>query len=306
MEIWAIVVILILLLAVGGFIGLTAWTEYENSKKQQSNIIYPFAGSVNPRATNKNVVLTRAPYGQNQIECPVGYHVNIVGAWVEVDDPFGECSPAPGSTFRATCGDDSDLSSAASCTDSGQCASGMDCVGGKCIPASCSVASDCGANSCPVNPGTSCNSHQDCGGSPMVCLNNQCQVDPSQGQCMFCKGGRCAQAPACSNLNSAYQNTVCASSNTKTKCRPRDASAYLAKECDGKQSCTVAWDPSKSQFFGPLPCQVSVHDSDYPLLPIIPGWDGGKPSGKGAKTEPANYKQGYYVHGIFTCVPNDE
>jgi len=305
MEIWAIVVILILLLAVGGFAGLTFWTEHENSKKQQSNIIYPFTGAVNPKRTGQKVVLTRAPDGKNQIECPVGTHVNIIGAWVEVNDPFGECS-TPNSTFRATCGDDADLSSAVNCSDSGQCASGMDCIAEKCVAASCSAASDCGANSCPVNPGTSCNSSQDCGGSPMVCQGGQCLVDPSLGQCMFCKNGRCAQAPTCSNLNNKYQNTTCVATNAKNKCRPRDASAYLADACNGKQSCTVDWDPSSSKYFGPLPCQVGVNDSQYPLLPIIPGWDGGKPF-KGDKGDvSANYKQGYYIHGVYTCINSDE
>ncbi len=306
MEVWAIVVILILLIAVGGFIGLTIWTERENAKKQQNNIIYPFTGAINPKNTGKPVVLTRAPDGRNQIECPVGTKINIIGAWVEVNDPFGECA-TPNSTFRATCGDDTDLSSAVKCSNSGQCGEGMDCTGGKCIPKSCTVVGDCGANSCPVRPGKPCSKkNPDCGGSPMICINNTCQVNPSAGQCMSCNNGRCVQSPTCSNLNSSFQNIACVSTNLKNKCRPRDASAYLAKECNGEQSCTVSWNPSSSRFFGPLPCQVGVRDKEYPIFPIVPGWNGSIPAGKGAKAEPANFNQGYYIHGIMTCIPDDE
>jgi len=307
MEIWAVVAILILLVAIAGFVGLTIWKEIENSKKQQNNILYPFSGSVDPSDTGKNVVL-KTSNGRNQIECPVGYKINIVGAFVEVDDPFGECSPSPGSTFRATCGDDNDRASAIKCSASSPCSkgliAGMDCVEGKCLPKTCSAAKDCG-NPCPVNPGKACKTHSDCGGSPMMCTpDGTCQVDSTQGQCMFCRNGKCAQAPTCSNLNKSYQNITCESSNEKTKCRPRDASAYLAKACDGKQSCTVSWNPSNNEFFGPLPCSIGVRDADYATLPIIAGWDGGKPS-KGKSAEQANFKQGYYVHGLFSCIKDE-
>lgn len=300
MEIWAIIIILILVVIFGVMIGLTYWTEYTNSKSQQKNIIYPFSGFIDPSQTNKPVRLTRAPGNQPQISCPVGTKVNIIGAWVEVNDPFGECA-MPGSTFRTTCGDDSDRASAVSCSSSVDCGEGMDCDQGKCMPKSCSSAGDCGATACGVDPGTACKNDSDCKGGAMVCVGNQCQVRPDLGSCTFCRNGKCAQAPTCSNLNQKYQNKTCVSTNTKTNCRPRDASAYLAAACDGKQVCDVSWDPSSPHFFGPLPCQVSPDNVEYSTLPVIPGWSGGTPYDGAQGNENVSYKQGYYIHGIYTC-----
>ena len=299
MEIWAIIVIMILVLALGGMIGLTYWTEYQNSKEQQNNILYPFSGFIDPTDTEKPVRLTRAPDGKPQLSCPTGSKINIVGAWVEVNDPFGECS-VPGATFRATCGDDSNPT--VKCTNSADCGEGMDCVGGRCVPATCSSSRECGEHSCPVDPGHPCKTNSDCKGDPMRCIGGKCQVVPKFGSCGFCLDGRCAQAPTCSNLNSKYQNTTCAVTNKKTKCRPRDASAYLAEACDGKQVCDLSWNPLSPKYFGPLPCQISPRNVEYSTLPIIPGWAGGKPYEGNEGSEKANYKQGYYVHGLISCI----
>lgn len=303
METWAIIMILFLFLIFGGLAGFTWWVEHTNSKAQQNNIVYPFSGAIDPTDTTNPVVLTGAG-GTPQIQCPEGTVVNIIGAWVEVNDPFGECS-SPSATFRATCGDDSTSSgsSAVTCSNAGDCASGMDCISGKCVASTCSAASDCGAQSCPVGPGTSCKTDTDCGGPPMACVGGKCIIDPGQGQCTFCNNGKCAQGPTCSNLNASYENQTCVFSNPNTKCRPRDASAYLAIECDGKQTCDISWNPSNPKYFGPLPCNIGVADPEYAGLPIIPGWNGSKPAGGTGGPEKADFKQGYYVHGIFTCVP---
>lgn len=311
MEVWAIILIIVLFIILGLIIGLTWWTERENNLNQQRNILRPFAGSIDPNNPG-DVHLTMDDGRSSQIQCPVGYNVNIVGAWVEVNDPFGECSN-PSSTFKATCGGDSDRASAITCSNDGDCAEGMHCDNNKCMPSTCSSSDDCGVNVCPDKLGDHCTSHTECG-NPLSCVpvpgkenEKRCEIDPSKGWCSFCFNGKCAQGPTCSNLNpKTFQNNTCANSNETTKCRPRDASAYLAAECDGKNVCNVTWNPNNSRFFGPLPCRVGTGDPSYGKLPIIPGWHGGAPErAKTTDTTPANYKQGYYVHGIYTCIKAD-
>lgn len=306
MEIWAIILIIVLFIILGLIIGLTWWTERENTIRQQRNILFPFSGRIDPGNTHKPVQLTTAE-GKNQIQCPVGYNVNIVGAWVEVNDPFGECS-FPTDTFKTTCGDDTNRASAVDCSNDGDCAEGTHCISNKCVPMGCGKHSDCGANSCPKELNQKCTSDSDCG-HPLSCVggkNKTCKIDPTKGTCNFCLNGKCAQGPTCSNLDkNTFKNKMCENKNRTSKCRPRDASAYLAAECDGKNSCSVEWDWKSSKFFGPLPCRISPGEDNYSKLPIIPGWGGGQ-AARTDTTVNANYNQGYYVHGIFTCIKADE
>ncbi len=294
MAAWTYLIMAILAAVMGVFIFLTISTERGNSKKKGANILYPFYG-VYPSPGNPNFgsgMGLRTKDGNSQIKCPSGSKVNIIGAWVEVNDPFGECGKSPSSIFKSTCGiQTKDYTSLIKCQTDGDCGDGMECAAGTnyCVPKGCSSNSDCSTTNACV--GTS--------------------IDPAIGQCMFCRipngasQGYCAQAPTCQNIDDRGNNTVCAYDGS-SQCRPRDSSAYLAKYCDGKQNCFANddWFPDDvPNPFGPLPCQLNTTDTDYGNLPVIAGWDGGTPSDSSGNN-PASYNQGYYVHGIYTCIPN--
>ena len=336
---WTIAVIILLVVATFIFIVLTFLTERENKKKQQANIIYPFSAQLSPPTpsppsqnpgVNPNPSQGLTVLGMSggdkatvpQIKCPAGYKINIVGAFLDITDPFGECSNKANSTLQMTCGDGKDSSSAASCTQDRDCGEGMTCVNGKCSPKSCSASSDCviEGRMCPQTGG-SCSSKDHCP-EGTLCVNGKCQLDPQAGPCMTCLNGKCASMPLCQNVQNSGTgsglNSVCSPIlGDKYRCRPRDASAYLAKHCDGKSECLAGgdvWLPNKQGGqFGPLPCKMPVSNSfgssskpnEYAELPVITGWGGEKPN-NGSTQAPATFSQGYQVSGIYTCIPDDE
>lgn len=356
MAVWTIVIMVILAVAIGVFVFLTFTTESSNKKKQQANILYPFAGQLSPPSppwtvnqSKNNPGTGKEPedglflVGMNggktadipQIQCPAGYKINIVGAFLDIIDPYGECSNTANSTLQLTCGDGSDTTNAATCTtgDDTTCAAGMSCVGGKCVPKQCSANSDCGGSSssgtvgtCGENFGSSCSTDSNCSSDgSLKCIGGVCLVDPGVTSCMACidpstgdlpasgTQGYCATMPLCTGVEDGLNAMCSPSKGDANNCRPRDASAYLAAHCDGKQRCLGnsgdTWDPStQGGVFGPLPCQVPAKsgNSTYAQLPVINGWSGGIPTGGSGDTEPVTFSQGYYVHGIYTCVPNDE
>jgi hypothetical protein len=113
--------------------------------------------------------------------------------------------------------------------------------------------------------------------------------DPYSGQF-------CAIYPLCSNVNKNVENnvvnSVCDPITDTNICRPRDASAYLADKCDGKTTCQITFNPEDvTSGFGTRPCNgsVSISSANYTMLPNMPAGGG-------------NYSQGYYVHGIYSCV----
>lgn len=288
---WSEITIVILFIVVVAFAILTFVVENSNSKKQKSNIFFPFATTLNvldpskPKPLSKKItktvsgqpIVTEVP----QIQCPVGFKVNIVGAFSEVFDPYGQCSPFPADQLKVTCGLDS---ANVFCSTDKDCDPGQQCVGGKCQAMTCSTDSDCLKN----------------GGTAY-----DASVSPNRPG-LACVGNKCIMKPICSNINSVGQNAICNPTGAAA-CRPRDVSAWLAAECDGKQTCNISWNPASPKGFGPLPCRISTTDTEYTKLPLIPGWDGSSPTAaKKPKAEQSIPKQGYYVHGIYTCIPDDE
>lgn len=362
MATWSYVIMLILAIAMGIFIVFTIMTESKNKKTQQSNILYPFSGYLSPpnppwtvKNSSNNPGVSQKPEnglylvgmvgGQSnnipQIQCPAGYKINIVAAYQDIVDPYGECTNTPNPLLQMTCGDGSNLSSAPSCSTSDDCGAGMTCFGQRCQPSSCTVHGDCSSSSsnspisaCGKNFGLSCSTDTDCSDASdinkgqLICVENKCVVDPGRGICMACMSsdgttpvngsgsGTCSFMPMCQGVSNGLNNTCSSSSTNPYVCRPRDASAYLAKHCNGKQVClgdkSDMWIPGKNTDnpFGPLPCNISVSSSSnyaYSTLPIIPGWGGGIPSNSSSGiSDPATFNQGYYVHGIYTCVPDSE
>ena len=323
---WSILFIVILSLVFFILVGVSIYFWFKNSLKTTAIRVYPFSASLpNPSqgSISEGISLLNS-VGQPQIQCPIGYKVNILGAWLQVNDPFGECSPTPNSTFLDTCGI-ANSGNRISCTSDATCATGMNCVSGKCVPIACkdsfdlseSSSANCtsgGGTQCSPKLFSKCSKNSDCDSSTLcyrVGNKSMCLQDPSQGSCQACNNGNCAQFPLCQFLNSSGQNMMCETSNTTSNCKPRDASAYLASWCDGKNSCLGSgdtWLPNQpGGQFGPLPCNIpaSEQSADYQQLPIVSGWNGGSPAYAQNDTDVSpNYNQGYYIHGIYTCVPS--
>ncbi len=86
-------------------------------------------------------------------------------------------------------------------------------------------------------------------------------------------------------------NAACGPAGGDFDCRMRDATAFLGTRCNDKKTCDVVVD---NAFFGPDPCNLlgaPGSDDNFDLLPAIPS----------EQNEPP--RQGYYVHGVFACVP---
>lgn len=302
--------IVVSVLAVGAVIitVLTFLYQKSNSNVNLNNTLYPFSAVVQP---GSNTVFLKNAAGNPQIDCSaVGGKINIVGAWSEVIDPYGTCSNVSADVLNLSCGI---RSAKVPCKQDADCGSGMSCTGGMCTPSSCPLDTpktgkftssncSCGGSYCTIQPGTVCKTASDCNdptNSIMYCTGTNgstgtCQVNPGQN-CMApdpYAGQFCASYPLCSNTDTSQgaktsniTNKVCGP-NSQAGCRPRDASAYLASKCDGKDICPLLFDPTDpNSGFGPAPCDTRSNNQ----LPITPGQNG-------------NFSQGYYVHGLYTCI----
>jgi len=348
------------------FVVLTISNKKKNEPRQRANIIVPFAGYLGTPNTKKaknsknvgtdpdpaeGLYLVGMAGGQAnnvpQIQCPVGSTINIIGAFVETNDPFGTCYGKPDPLLKLSCGSRSDTSSAQTCQTSDECPQGMTCdATKKCLPINtCKAHTDCVGNgpigACDVLVGTSCPTEgvYNDSNDTLVCRNGIWVLDPAYGQCMMCDpraiggvvAGTCKNIPLCTNINNTteaqnLQNVVCGLG--KNRCKIRDASAYLAGKCDGKTTCLGSpadiWSPNTpGGHFGPLPCDIPAtisypcptendankmcSNNDYQNMPITPGWNqSAVPAGGGKQGANASFSQGYYVHGIYTCIPDDE
>lgn len=331
MELWAIILICILIVAIIVMVVTTFFYQRSNTYAAQQNTLYPFSSVIQP-GQSTSTLLNAA--GTSQIDCSsVGGKVNIVASWTETIDPFNTCvssplTPSPGTStgsLNLTCGLKGPK---IPCKQDGDCGTGMMCSGGICSPSVCPLSApgpnvlpgsfdptkcSCGGNYCPIRPGTPCKglddvtSCNDKNGTIMSC--QQTGTSPANYQCVVNEGSTCtapdqytgqfcSSYPLCSHVstvvngtNTPLQSVVNNMCNAQGVCRPRDSSAYLASLCDGTTTCNVIFDPSSNQSgFGPMPCAGNLPGSiGYNDLPVIPGSNG-------------NYSQGYYVHGLYTCI----
>ena len=261
-------IILILILLVILFVVLTIVTTLKNNDNTQ-NLLLPFAARIDQKNPKASVSMTRKDDNNNsvpQLQCPIGYKINIVTAWSEVYDPYGMCNTKPDDVIASTCGSQDGVTR---CDSSRDCGSFMTCNSKKrCVQKKCKKTSDC-------ETGYKCNN------------------------------GYCAPSPTCDDLSSKFTNNYCSSSGDHYRnCKSRNVTAYLSKECNGKSECKVTWTPNKIGALGPSPCEILTTDADYSKLPSITGWGGGAPK-DGVKV-PSNESGGYYVHGLFSCVPDSK
>lgn len=313
----------ILVVAIAMLAVLVFLYQKANSNANVNNTLFPFSAAIQP---GDNTVFLKNAAGTSQIDCSsVGGKINIVGAWAEVIDPFGSCTGTSASVLNLSCGL---KGSKIPCKQDADCGSGMNCAAGICTPSKCQLTDNkgnfdsgkcaCGGSYCLIQPGTSCDptdakSCNDPNGTVMYCdqSSKTCQVNPGQ-TCMApdaYTGQFCASYPLCSNIavpaakdckvdkdcdaGSGCVEGKCVPKNVvnkvckpKSTCKPRDASAYLAAKCDGKDTCNLLFDPSDTDSgFGPMPCDITNQNQ----LPITPG-------------QGTNFSQGYYVHGLYTCI----
>ena len=197
MSVLAAAAIIVLFLILGLLVGWTAVATRKNNVGLSNSVLIPFSAFLNGgpgRLVKKD--------GTDQISCPAGTKINIVGAYYDVYDPYGQCSSSPADAVK-----------------------------------------DC---------------------------------DP-------------ANSPLCDNTDAATgANDVCKPGGVGD-CRLRDATAYLGRQCNGKEgACAVTLN---NEFFGPDPCNsLEIGSDDYQKLPALSGAPG------------AQAGSGYYIHGIYACV----
>jgi hypothetical protein len=307
---WPLVTVSVLAVGVVSAIIIVFLFQKSNSNANLNNVLIPFSATIQP---GDNTVFLKNSAGNPQIDCSnVGGKINIVGAWTETIDPYGTCTGTSADVLNLSCGI---KGAKVPCKQDADCGAGMSCAGGICVPSICNLDNPggnngkftssncaCGGTYCPIQPGTVCdpnnaNSCNDPTGSIVQCLplgsssSYTCQVNAGQN-CMApdpYTGQFCASYPLCSNVDKSNTksvvNTVC-NPSSPANCRPRDSSAYLAAKCDGKSACALLFDPNDPlSGFGPKPCDTR----NTSQLPITPGQSG-------------NYSQGYYVHGLYTCI----
>ena len=253
---WLWIVFGILLVATIGFFALSAFLSEKNLDMLKNGFIYQFSGIIG----NGNT-LTRKD-GTNQITCPVGKNIRILGSYFDVYDPYLECV--------------ADVKDGASKQFQKTCQSIYDNNKG-------TAWFNCGL----FNPLYGCN----CSGSPVPSCDIATGAPGAACECAHTDPANGWRNCACSNYEGNRHNF---------NCKSRDNSAYVAEACDGKNTCalpvdTSAGDASITSVLGPYPCSLSPSDSNYSLLPMVRGNQGIN------NTDNSTMSQGYYVHGLFTC-----
>lgn len=269
-------------------LGFAIWYILQTRKNYQYSVgqrLIPFTAAVDP-TTGQSSAFTDAE-GNPQIICPSGTVVNIVGAFYDISDPYGECTSTPAPLIGSWC--DPSVPSTQACQTDDDCGSGgiMKCGSS----GFCQLAPFSG--SCPEGYRSLTS------GS-----NNYCVPDD------LCGPG--------------IPNPVCSASIGSNQCATRDATDSVGEKCNGRPECSDLsisdFGPSPCPSLAPTTC-ISGYQSDgspiwtvqrgpdfrgYCGLPYLPGWAGGPPSGStttGPNTINPSTSLGYTLHGIYACVP---
>jgi len=271
-------------------IGLGIWYFVQTRKNYQTSIgqrLIPFTASVDP-TTGQATPFTDAA-GNPQLTCPAGKNINIVAAFFDIADPYGECSTSPGGI-----------------------------VGYLCNPSYSSPQGGTTDDDCPGGSAglMHCNSNGSCQLTPLS--STSCPAGYSSKN--FSGSYYCIPTDTC---GPGVPNPICSPASTTNQCATRDATDSVGAKCNGRSECS---DLTMADF-GPYPCPklappsssadacIAGYDtsgnpvwnqarSGYCGLPYSPGWPGGAPANSTpeAGTPPPSSTLGYTMHGLYACV----
>ncbi len=321
MAVWGIIAIIALTIILIIFIVLNALTTRNNQTLSKAQIITPFSASIDP--TTGNASAFTKPDGSPQIICPIGTKVNIIAAFFDIFDPYGECgmkAEDANPLYSFMCAPSIE-NSKKSCTSDSDCPFYVENLGaGQANAMMCNSNNSCQLRQQPVGTRTCAYSgltpHTILGasGSNIYCVDtNMCgnNIDLS-----------------IANQSAGVPNPYCTPKNANARCAMRDASASVGSKCDGKQDCATL----SMEDFGDFPCsglqprqciinydgngnpnwKPAVGDfkslvgvrNDYCGLPYLAGYGGGVPPNGSGSSVSQNSNLGYTMHGIYTCVPD--
>jgi hypothetical protein len=352
------------------FTTISVLTTRKNYSSSFHSRMIPFSATVGSdgRQNNFTTVNTQGET-VNQLSCPVGYKINVIGAMSQVVDPYGECLGAgPGSrgmtnVLKTTCGvNGTNTIPTPVGTDGWKCSSDSDCgaddsgnglfecnSNGQCQLKSFNVSSGqyCDLSSDPHCDGL-CSEMQGAFPGVYACIDTAtggpCSSSTTAGVCIeknICYGitynGQDSKTPTGEYMTglpfglNGSGNPVCVPGSQElspaSRCVVRDVSAYVAKNCDGQETCSLT-----TADCGPYPCDLAppsggcqfgltsaegsgAQDFTYERaagggfcsLPVAYGYGGGPPLGESEfSNAQANVSMGYQIHGLYTCVPANE
>lgn len=240
MEIWALAIVIILLIAalsLGGF--LYYQNQIQLQKENQNNLYKTFSVKSDGDSSQTQAVLS----------CPSGRVINILDAWYEVNDPYFQCTDSPTG-----------------------CAPGIDNSGKNGLVWS---------EKCPSYS------------------SRQGTVD----------GDVWEETTASDGKTGTYKNKVCAydkegspTSTSSNVCASMNALQYIANIANGQNQVTVSGKMNGD--FGPCPCDSDTDSNKKEYLPVAGQYNSANP--ESGSTTVTNGYQGYYAHGIYQCVVDDE
>ncbi len=278
----------------GACIGLAVWYFFVtkgNYKAAIAQQLKPFSATVDPSTGLAGSFTT--PSGASQISCPVGTSINIVGAFFDISDAFGECTTNPSGLVGYLCNPSYQS------------------------PTKCTTADDCPGPSGSMN----CTSAGYCqlAPNPSSCTSSPSSPNVNYGYTTIGGVQYCVPTDVC---GPGIPNPICspgaANATNQYQCATRDATAKVSSKCNGRGDC---FDLQMSDF-GDYPCPGlaptqclgnygpngeavwTSQRTGYCGLPFNPGWQGGPPVGstpQGSGALPSS-SLGYTMHGIYACV----
>lgn len=312
MAIWGIIVIVCLVIILTGLMIFNIKTVKNNQGLSKNQIMIPFAANYDPtQPQGAPGSFVNSGNNEPQIQCPTGTRVNIIAAFYDIFDPYGECSPTPDPLLGFIC--NPAIQSPNACTDDSGCPG---YIKGAQNPFIC-------AKPDPSSASGFCQLRNM--GQGFICPGNLKLAPIKDGRGNL--GYYCVNPDVCGtnidvvkNSNaSGVPNPICNANNT-TRCAIRDASATVADFCNGRQDCKDL----RPENFGDRPCtglspQQCIDPSStgdnvqwvngatrtgYCALPFLKGYQGGVPDRSTGSANAANFNMGYTMHGIYTCVPD--
>jgi hypothetical protein len=142
---WDYIILGILIFVLVGLIISTVLVDKKNSDSRTPGTeLYPFSGMSDLKKAN----------GENQISCPVGQSINITGAFIDVYDPFSQCTTSPLPSYIEMCKNSS------TSTECQNIIGGENYQNSICSPSN--TTNNCKPRDITYNIGKLCNGKSDC------------------------------------------------------------------------------------------------------------------------------------------------